>query len=127
MTPGTIDIAHIFRDVRGKPFNADHCATIRLNRMMDARDHREAVVPIRRLFATQRAVNDDFGYVQTRHPDGDPYRLPAVVRYDGALYVTDGHHRIVARAIAGECFVEIRLFDLDDMDEDAPLLERMVA
>lgn len=121
------DIAHLFRDVRGKPFNADRGATVRLNRMMEARDHREAVIPIRRLFATQHAVNEDFRSVPARHAEGDPYRLPAVVRHDGGFYVTDGHHRIVARAVAGFAHVEVRLFDLDGADIGAPLLELMTA
>lgn len=121
------DVASVFRDVAGKPFNADRDATIRLNRLMDARGHREAVVPIRRLFATQRRVNDDFASARDRHAPDSPYRLPAVVRYRGALYVTDGHHRIVAAAVDGHAYADVRLFDLDGSWEAAPLLEMMTA
>ena len=120
------DIAHLFRDVARKPFNDDRSATIRLNRMIDAQDHREAIVPIRRLFATQSSVNDDFASVGDRHPPDSPYRLPAVVRYLGGLYVTDGHHRIVALAVHGNAYAAVRLFDLDGSWEAAPLLEIMM-
>ena len=120
------DIAHLFRDVARKPFNDDRSATIRLNRMIDAQDHREAIVPIRRLFATQSSVNDDFASVGDRHPPDSPYRLPAVVRYLGGLYVTDGHHRIVALAVHGNAYAAVRLFDLDVSWEAAPLLEIMM-
>ena len=120
------DIAHLFRDVTRQPFNDDRAATIRLNRMIEAEDHREVLVPIRRLIATQHAVNDDFRSAHVRHAQDDPYRLPAVVRYQGALYVTDGHHRIAALAIDGYAYADVRLFDLDCSLKDAPLLDIMM-
>lgn len=120
------DIAHLFRDVARKPFNDDRAATILLNRMIDAKDHREVLVPIRRLIATQHTVNDDFRSARVRHARDDPYRLPAVVRYQGSLYVVDGHHRIAAQADDGRAYAEVRLFDLDETWEAAPLLDEMM-
>lgn len=114
-------IALHFRDVTSKPFNADRSATILLNRMLDTQDYDEATVPIRRLIATQHSVNDDFATAHHRHAPDSPFRLPAVVRYQGSLYIIDGHHRIVADAMKGESYVIVRLFDLDG-DENAPLL-----
>lgn len=121
------DIAHLFRDVARKPFNDDRAATIRLNRMMDAKDHREVLLPIRRMIATQHTVNDDFRSTHVWHAPDDPYRLPAVVRYQGALYVVDGHHRVTAQAENGHACAEVRLFDLDGAWEQVPLLDLMCA
>lgn len=118
-----IEIARHFWDVVRKPFNADRNAIISLNRMIDDQDHREVVVPIHRLFATQRSVNEDFAAVKDRYLSDDHYARPAVVRYQGCLYVTDGHHRITDEAISGHRYTKVRLFDLDDTWEPAPLLD----
>lgn len=122
-----LEIAPYFRDVVRKPFNADRSAIILLNRMIDEKDHRDVVVPIRRLYATQHSVNEDFAAVKDRYLPNDYHERPAVVRYQGGLYITDGHHRITAQAIKGHEYIAVRLFDLDDTWEPAPLLDFLEA
>lgn len=122
-----LEIAPYFRDVVRKPFNADRSAIILLNRMIDEQDHRDVVVPIRRLYATQHSVNEDFAAVKDRYLPNDHHERPAVVRYQGALYITDGHHRITAQAISGHKYIAVRLFDLDDTWDPTPLLDFLEA
>lgn len=39
--------------------------------------------------------------------------LPHVVKWHGELYLEDGHHRVVKAVLAGELYVEARVFSLD--------------
>ena len=119
-----VDLSFIFHDVTGKPYNCDRDAVRRLNRMLDTGDHIEAELPIHILRATQPRVNNDYAEAAARHADGDPHALPAIVKYQGLYYITDGHHRIVDAHMAGMVTVAVRLFDLDgDTQTDMPLLD----
>lgn len=124
MTAGSaIPVAGTFRDVSGKPFNACPAATRRLNRMMREEAHIAVSLPIARLIATQATVNADFRKAAGRYGPTEA-DLPAVVKYLGGYYVTDGHHRIMSLAAEGETLVRARLFDLDgDTQGDFPLLD----
>lgn len=122
--PEQIDVTGIFHDVTGKPFNSDRKACRTLNRMIDKRDHIIVELPIHRLRATQRYVNDDYVEASLRHRPGTPDFSPAVIKYNQIYYVTDGHHRIVALHSFGAILVAVRLFDLDgDTQTDMPILE----
>lgn len=119
-----VDLSFIFHDVTGKPFNCDRDAVRRLNRMIDTHDHLEVMLPIHILRATQPRVNKDYDEAAERHRAGDPHRLPAVVKYQGLYYVTDGHHRLVAVHMGGSTTAAVRLFDLDgDTQMDMPLID----
>ena len=119
-----VDLSFIFHDVTGKPFNCDRDAVRRLGRMIDTQDHIEVVLPIQILRATQPRVNKDYDEAAARHRPECPYRLPAVVKYQGLYYVTDGHHRLVAVHMAGSTTAMVRLFDLDgDTQTDMPLID----
>lgn len=130
MTRGTFDsdremvsVSGVFRDVAGKPFNADPAATRLLNRMMDAGDYLIVRLPISRIIATQEFVNSDFHEAANRSR-GDDNDLPCVVKYHGRFYVTDGHHRLMDSASEGASSTPLRLYDLDgDTQLDFPLLD----
>lgn len=118
-----VPVAGVFRDVTGKPFNADREAIRTLNRMMDRGDHLSVRLPIARLNATQPGVHPGFKRVRERYSgaiDADP----AVVKYQGSYYLVDGHHRTMDAAARGETTIRVRLFDLDlDTQLDFPLLD----
>jgi hypothetical protein len=69
-------------------------------------------VPIDELIATQNHLT-----VAALHPGhtgshpGD--RLVHVIKWQGRLYLEDGHHRVVRERLAGAEFVNARVFDLD--------------
>lgn len=91
--------------------------------MTDAQIWKLAVVPIHRLIATQAYVNADFrqaAEAASRKDDG--MALPAVVQYDGRLYITDGHHRLFRGGHDGRYFASVRLFDLDAVLNPDPWL-----
>ncbi|MCC7304772.1 MAG: ParB N-terminal domain-containing protein [Alphaproteobacteria bacterium] len=114
-----------FRDVTGKPFNSDPMAIRSLNRMMDNQDYLEVELPVSKLNATQDQVNDDFREAG-KDIKNDGYDLPAVVKYEGQYYVTDGHHRIMASSSEGNSVVKVRLFDIDgDTETDFPLIDQL--
>lgn len=118
-----ISVAPVFHDVRGKSWYSDQNAIRALNRMMDAQIWQQAVVPIHRLIATQAYVNADFrqaAEAASRKDDG--MALPAVVQYDGRLYITDGHHRLFRDGHDGRYFASVRLFDLDAVLNPDPWL-----
>lgn len=118
-----VSVAGVFRDVAGKPFNSDRAAAKRLNRMMASEGFLVVSLPISRLYATQATVNGDYRGSSGNHR-GDGYDLPAVVKYHGLYYVTDGHHRLMDEAADGHGVASVRLFDLDgDTQTDFPLLE----
>lgn len=119
-----VDLSFIFRDVTAKPFNCDKSAIRQLNRLIDTQDHLEVELPIALLYATQPRVNKDYQEAAQRHCPKNPYSLPAVVKYLGFYYVTDGHHRLVAWHYSGHVCAKVRLFDLDgDTQTDMPLLD----
>jgi len=119
-----VDLSFIFHDVTGKPFNADRAATRHLNRLMDKNRYITADLPIHILRATQPRVNRDYAKAARRYSKQSAGFLPAVVKYQGIFYVTDGHHRIVARHAEGNPCVKVRLFDLDeDTQTDMPLID----
>lgn len=116
-------LSRVFRDVTRKPFHDDRAAIRLLNRKTDEGDCLFVSIPIARLNATQSTVNDDFREAPRRYADDDSVALPAVVKFHGRYYVTDGHHRIMAAADIGEITIAVRLFDLDDDTQtDFPLL-----
>lgn len=118
-----ITVIGVFRDVTGKPFNADRKAIRLLNWMYDLGDHLLVRLPIARLNATQPEVHADTGFVRERY-EGARDADPAVVKYEGAYYLVDGHHRTMEAAKAGETTIQVRLFDLDmDTQLDFPLLD----
>lgn len=75
-------------------------------------------VPINRLWATQKTVNDDFA--TTESSSG---MLPLIVRKNGEMYVRDGHHRITKVAEDGSQTVRAKFVDLDRADTSTPLLD----
>ena len=115
----------VFRDVeKGKPWNAVHDDKFRrINRLMSRDQWLDVELPIDRLIATQKTVNPDFAESAARWiPDG--HGLPAVVKYDGRYYVTDGHHRLAASGERGERTSRVRLFDGDNNTQtEFPLLD----
>lgn len=118
-----VPVTGVFQDVTGKPFNNDRTAVRRLNKMLDEGDCLLVALPIARLNATQAEVNGDFREA-ARKRLGDGYDLPAVVKYKGRYYVTDGHHRLMGAAAEGKSSAPVRLFDLDgDTQLDFPLLD----
>lgn len=121
----SVSVAGVFRDVTGKPFNSDRDAIRQLNRMTDHDDYLLVSLPIAHLNATQPTVHDDFR-AAARRRYGDGYDLPAVVKYRGLYYITDGHHRLMGAAADGFSSASVRLYDLDgDTMLDFPLLDRM--
>lgn len=118
-----VSVSGVFRDVTGKPFNADRTATRLLNRMMAAGDYLIVRIPISRINATQPFVNPDFHEAAGRSR-GDENDLPSVVKYNGGFYTTDGHHRLMDYASEGISSPPMRLYDLDgDTQLDFPLLD----
>ena len=118
-----LSVASAFHDVSGKPWYSDKEAIRALNRMLDAQTWQETVVPIHRLIATQAYVNADFrqaAEAASRKDDG--MALPAVVQYDGRLYITDGHHRLFRDSRDGRYVASVRLFDLDAVLNPDPWL-----
>jgi len=119
-----VDLSFIFHDVTGKPFNGDRPAIRLLNSLMDKNRYITAELPIHILRATQPRVNRDYAKAARRYSKQSTGYLPAVVKYQGIFYVTDGHHRIVAKHSEGSHCVKVRLFDLDeDTQTDMPLIE----
>lgn len=122
MTNG-VSVAGVFRDVAGKPFNHDRAAIRLLNRMMNTGYYLAVCLPIGRLNATQAEVNGDFREMGNKRL-GDGFDLPAVVKYHGQYYITDGHHRLMSAAADGDPVAPVRLYDLDgDTQLDFPLLD----
>jgi hypothetical protein len=121
-----VSVAGVFRDVTGKPFNGDRAAVRLLNRMFAEGDCLTVSLPLVRLNATQPDVGGDFAGVPGRYGADEPDALPAVVKYRGSYYITDGHHRLMAEAADGATSSAVRLFDLDgDTQTDFPLLDLM--
>lgn len=118
-----VSLRGTFRDVTGKPFNGDTGATRLLNALTRERRFLVATLPIALLNATQDVVNADFPDSAERYRGCDDAD-PAVVKYRGLFYVTDGHHRIMSAAADGMTTIQVRLYDLDgDTQTDFPLLE----
>ena len=121
----TVSVAGIFRDVTGKPFNANQRVMKRLNRMIATEACHVVTLPIAHLNATQDSVNADF-HEAAQKQLGDGADLPAVVKYKTAFYVIDGHHRLVDAAFSGRTLADVRLFDLDgNLQLDFPLVDLM--
>lgn len=117
---------NIFRDVTGKPFNADQKATKRLNRMMANNSYIDVKLPTNRINATQESVHPGFAEnTANRYLEGaGGVEAPAVVKYKGQYYATDGHHRITTAAVRDGKDVRVRLYDLDGTtDTSTPLLD----
>lgn len=121
-----VNLGAILRDVAGKPWNLDKSATTRLNRMMDNGNYLDVRLPLRRMFATQETVHPGFAEnTANRYVLGaGGVEAPAVVKYQGNFYVTDGHHRLATLASQGKQDARVRLFDADGTTQtEFPLLE----
>lgn len=120
-------VAGVFHDVAGKPFNGDRAATRRLNQLMAGGAYLTVALPVDRLNATQAEVNGDYLMAPDRYA-GAGDALPAVVKYQGRYYVTDGHHRLMAAAHHGIAAPAVRLYDLDgDTVVEFPLLDGLAS
>jgi hypothetical protein len=73
-------------------------------------------LPIRSMYASQSNVNPDFS--TTESSSGS---LPLVIKKNGELFVSDGHHRLTKLASEGEQNARVRLIDFDE-PTDTPLL-----
>ena len=73
-------------------------------------------LPIRSMYASQPNVNPDFS--TTESSSGS---LPLVIKKNGQLFVSDGHHRLTKLASEGEQNARVRLIDFDE-PTDTPLL-----
>ena len=73
-------------------------------------------LPIRSMYASQPNVNPDFS--TTESSSGS---LPLVIKKNGELFVSDGHHRLTKLASEGEQNARVRLIDFDE-PTDTPLL-----
>jgi hypothetical protein len=73
-------------------------------------------LPIRSMYASQANVNPDFS--TTESSSGS---LPLVIKKNGELFVSDGHHRLTKLASEGEQNARVRLIDFDE-PTDTPLL-----
>ena len=73
-------------------------------------------LPIRSMYASQPNVNPDF--LTTESSSGS---LPLVIKKNGQLFVSDGHHRLTKLASEGEQNARVRLIDFDE-PTDTPLL-----
>ena len=74
------------------------------------------ILPIRSMYASQANVNPDFS--TTESSSGS---LPLVIKKNGQLFVSDGHHRLTKLASEGEQNAKVRLIDFDE-PTDTPLL-----
>lgn len=69
-------------------------------------------VPITDLIATQDHLK--IGALSpTHHGSHSGDRLVHVVKWEGRLYLEDGHHRVVRERLAGADWVNARVFDID--------------
>ena len=122
--PDPINVAGIFHDVTGKPFNSDRTAVRRLNQLLKLEEHMLVILPIDKLRATQPTVNADYKEAALRHLPGESTFPPATVKYKSIYYITDGHHRLVALHFMGATRALVRLYALDgDTQTDMPILD----
>lgn len=70
------------------------------------------VVKIKDLIATQDGVYLEPIIRRTPPVGGDQY--PHIIIWQGKLYLEDGHHRVVRRAMKGCSDVTARVLDLDN-------------
>lgn len=69
-------------------------------------------VPIKDLVATQNHLTIAALHHDHRTPH-DADRFVHVVRFNGQLFIEDGHHRIVRERLAGADWINARVHDLD--------------